>query len=188
LTSALDGGEWSASRPGRFTPTERAPGTHWIEGWVGSRAVLEAVAKRKIPSPAGNRTLEPRSSSPQPSAMPTTVSNVVSSTGHAQITLWFRVLDKLSFRSSTNRGILPMNKPKAVHRNYNSPFFDPLVRLYFHTFTIHFINICFNIINPAMLFFTQENLEATFSISCIPVCYQFHPSHPTCTLRVRGER
>jgi hypothetical protein len=35
LTSALDGGEWSASRPGRFTPRERAPGTHWIRDWVG---------------------------------------------------------------------------------------------------------------------------------------------------------
>jgi hypothetical protein len=42
LTSALDGGEWSASRPGRFTPTERAPGTHWIGGWVGPRAILDA--------------------------------------------------------------------------------------------------------------------------------------------------
>jgi hypothetical protein len=29
LTSALEGGEWSASSPGRFTPWERAPGTHW---------------------------------------------------------------------------------------------------------------------------------------------------------------
>jgi hypothetical protein len=28
LTSALDGGEWSASRPNRFTPRERAPGTY----------------------------------------------------------------------------------------------------------------------------------------------------------------
>jgi len=28
LTSALDGGEWSASRPGRFIPRERAPDTH----------------------------------------------------------------------------------------------------------------------------------------------------------------
>jgi hypothetical protein len=28
LTSALDGGEWSASRAGRFTPSERVPGTH----------------------------------------------------------------------------------------------------------------------------------------------------------------
>jgi hypothetical protein len=44
LTSALDGGEWSASRTGRFTPRERAPGTHWIGGWVGPRAILFAVA------------------------------------------------------------------------------------------------------------------------------------------------
>jgi len=43
LTSALDGGEWSASRPGRFTLKERAPGIHWIGGWVGPRAVLDAV-------------------------------------------------------------------------------------------------------------------------------------------------
>jgi hypothetical protein len=28
LTSPLDGGEWSASRPGLFTSRERAPGTH----------------------------------------------------------------------------------------------------------------------------------------------------------------
>jgi hypothetical protein len=38
MTSALAGGEWSASRPGRFTPGERAPGTYWIGGWVDSRA------------------------------------------------------------------------------------------------------------------------------------------------------
>jgi hypothetical protein len=31
----------SASCPCRFTPGERAPGTHWIGGWVGSRAGLE---------------------------------------------------------------------------------------------------------------------------------------------------
>jgi len=34
LTSALQEGEWSASRPGRFTPRERDPDTHWIGGWV----------------------------------------------------------------------------------------------------------------------------------------------------------
>jgi hypothetical protein len=51
LTSALDGGEWSASRPGRFTPRERAPGTHWIGGWVGPRAVLDAVVKHSQPPP-----------------------------------------------------------------------------------------------------------------------------------------
>jgi hypothetical protein len=49
LTLALDG-EWSASCPSHFTPTERAPGTHWIGCWVGPRAILDAV-KRKIPSP-----------------------------------------------------------------------------------------------------------------------------------------
>jgi hypothetical protein len=37
LISALDGGECSVSRPGRFTPKERAPGTHWIGGWVGPK-------------------------------------------------------------------------------------------------------------------------------------------------------
>jgi hypothetical protein len=34
------GGEWSGSRSGRFTPRERAPGTQWIGGCVGPRAVL----------------------------------------------------------------------------------------------------------------------------------------------------
>jgi hypothetical protein len=38
LSSALDGGEWSASRPGHFTPRDRAPGTHWIRGWVGPQS------------------------------------------------------------------------------------------------------------------------------------------------------
>jgi hypothetical protein len=43
LTSALDGGEWSASHPGGFTPRERTLGAHWIGGWVGLRAGLDAV-------------------------------------------------------------------------------------------------------------------------------------------------
>jgi hypothetical protein len=48
LTLALDGDEWSAPRPGRFTPGERSPGNHWIGGCVGSRASVDAVEKRKI--------------------------------------------------------------------------------------------------------------------------------------------
>jgi hypothetical protein len=56
LISALDGGKWSDSRPGRFAPGEITPGTHWIGRWVGPRAGLDAVAKRKEnPAPAGNR-------------------------------------------------------------------------------------------------------------------------------------
>jgi hypothetical protein len=43
LTSVLDGGEWSASRPYRSTPEESAPGTPWTGGWVGLRADLDAV-------------------------------------------------------------------------------------------------------------------------------------------------
>jgi hypothetical protein len=46
LTSALVGGEWLASRLGRFNPGEKAPVTHWIGGWVGLVACLENVEKR----------------------------------------------------------------------------------------------------------------------------------------------
>jgi hypothetical protein len=48
LTSALVGGEWWASRSGRSTRGEKAHGTHWIGGWVGPRAGLDNVEKRKF--------------------------------------------------------------------------------------------------------------------------------------------
>jgi len=42
---ALDGGdEWSASRPGHFTPRVRAAGTYWIGGLVGPRTISLLVA------------------------------------------------------------------------------------------------------------------------------------------------
>jgi hypothetical protein len=35
LTPALDGGEWSASRPGHFIPLDEVPRIRWIEaGWA----------------------------------------------------------------------------------------------------------------------------------------------------------
>jgi hypothetical protein len=40
LTSALVGGEWSASRPCHFIPRERVPGTFWIGSLVDPRAGL----------------------------------------------------------------------------------------------------------------------------------------------------
>jgi hypothetical protein len=63
LTSALVRGEWPASRPGRFTPGERVPGTHGIGGWVDPRAGMNDVERRKILPPSG---LELRSLGPAP--------------------------------------------------------------------------------------------------------------------------
>jgi hypothetical protein len=47
LTSALVRGEWSASPPCRITPGERAPGIHWIGGWVDPRAGMDDMEKLK---------------------------------------------------------------------------------------------------------------------------------------------
>jgi hypothetical protein len=45
---------WSASRPGRFTAGEGAPGTHWIGSWVGP---LSGSGRRgEKSSISGNRT------------------------------------------------------------------------------------------------------------------------------------
>jgi hypothetical protein len=60
-TSKLNGGEWSDSSTGHFTPREGAHFTLWVGGWVGPRASLDAVVKRRIPSPCWDSN--PRSSS-----------------------------------------------------------------------------------------------------------------------------
>jgi hypothetical protein len=46
LMSVVDGGEWSGTCPSCFTPRERAPSTHWIGGWMGSRAGLDMVSEK----------------------------------------------------------------------------------------------------------------------------------------------
>jgi hypothetical protein len=48
MTSALDGGERSASHPGRFIPRERASGTHWIGGRVVPGVFNEAVSAAEV--------------------------------------------------------------------------------------------------------------------------------------------
>jgi hypothetical protein len=55
-TSALDEGEWLASRPGRAL----APGSHFTGGWVGLKAGLDTEVRGKIFSPLPG--IEPRSS------------------------------------------------------------------------------------------------------------------------------
>jgi hypothetical protein len=62
LTSALGGSEWSASRPGSFTPRETPSSTHWIRGWVGTRAGLDAVVKEKNSYPCWDSN--PQSTTP----------------------------------------------------------------------------------------------------------------------------
>jgi hypothetical protein len=55
LTSALDGGGWSASRPGCFTSRERNPSTIGQEaGWV-PESVWTRWSREKFPAPAGTR-------------------------------------------------------------------------------------------------------------------------------------
>jgi hypothetical protein len=50
LTPILDGGEWPASCPARFTPGQRVPGTHQVQGWMGPRADLEACTRESLES------------------------------------------------------------------------------------------------------------------------------------------
>jgi hypothetical protein len=58
LTLALDGDEWSPSRPSLYTPGEEALSTYWVGGCEDRRAVLDTVTKRKnpFPVPSGNGT------------------------------------------------------------------------------------------------------------------------------------
>jgi hypothetical protein len=59
LSSTLDGGEWSASRPGRFTAGERVSGAHRIGNWVSPRAGLDDLqtnfAADRIQIPASSQ-------------------------------------------------------------------------------------------------------------------------------------
>jgi hypothetical protein len=46
--SALDGGEWSASRPGVLAPGKGRLHTHCAGGWMGPREGLDTEVRRKI--------------------------------------------------------------------------------------------------------------------------------------------
>jgi hypothetical protein len=61
VISALDGREWSHSRPGRFNL-----GTQWRDGWVDCRAGVIALSRDKSCAPVFNRNTTLRPSCPQP--------------------------------------------------------------------------------------------------------------------------
>lgn len=50
LTLLRDGGEWSDSHPGHFTPGDMVPSTHWIGGWVGTRATADTAEMCPVPA------------------------------------------------------------------------------------------------------------------------------------------
>jgi hypothetical protein len=52
FTSALNGGEWAASRFCHLTPGDKALGMHWIGGLVIVRNRLDAMEKRNITYPS----------------------------------------------------------------------------------------------------------------------------------------
>jgi hypothetical protein len=75
LTSALDAGKWSASRPDRFTPGERAP-RHPLDrrlSWPQSRSGRCGEEKNLLPT-----GIELRPSGSQPVAIPTELSQLLS--------------------------------------------------------------------------------------------------------------
>jgi hypothetical protein len=64
LTSALAGGEWSASRHDRFTPQGKSPPYPLDRRLGGPQSWSGRRREEKIHDPTGIRTLTPRSSSP----------------------------------------------------------------------------------------------------------------------------
>jgi hypothetical protein len=49
LTSALNGGEWSTSHPGRFTPGEIVSCNHCTGGWVETIIIFSPYSMKKEP-------------------------------------------------------------------------------------------------------------------------------------------
>jgi hypothetical protein len=65
MTSALDGGEWSASRPGRALPPGKGPPVPIVQeaGWAPEPVWTQRIEEKSF-APARDRTPIARSSSP----------------------------------------------------------------------------------------------------------------------------
>jgi hypothetical protein len=96
-------GEWSASHPGLSTPVDRASGTHWIGGWVGHRAGLEAVR---------NRTPFPWLSAPPPPHYFLALPLAAAATGSGSLVAWERVPNVPSFVSDVT--LWHLSQPQVV--------------------------------------------------------------------------
>jgi hypothetical protein len=123
LTSALVGGEWSASRSRHFTPGERAPGTYWIGGWVEPRAGLDDVDKRRFLTLLGLelRTLcRTRSPSLYRRAIPATYTKLVTTVIYSAISALYSsllqtsVFSSPSFSTGASRASLSSQLPEIL--------------------------------------------------------------------------
>jgi hypothetical protein len=83
-----------ASRPCRFTPGERAPGTHWIGGLGGRQNLSGRCVAEKNLAPTGTRT--PTSSAVQPVAIPTELSRALHIYGYVGFEVFTAVVMKSS--------------------------------------------------------------------------------------------
>jgi hypothetical protein len=71
LSRALNGDDFLASRPGRFTPEDRFPFTYGIQGWMHSRICHGSEqSKISLPSTISRSALSSLDSSPTPVQSP----------------------------------------------------------------------------------------------------------------------
>ena len=67
LTSALDGGEWSGSRPAHFKARKSVPRILYLEAWWAPELLCTFLRVERHFAPTGNWTTNPQLSSPYPS-------------------------------------------------------------------------------------------------------------------------
>jgi hypothetical protein len=145
LTSALDGGEWSASSPCRCISGQTAPSTRWIGGWVGPRPGLDAVGKYKS-FHAGNRTRAVQLVVLRYTdwAITTLTQEIPSSNATIRFILMFRnlPLDDLILHNPHPRNHPSASQMWLTHQNYLYSSHFPIRALYFsHIFLLDIITL-----------------------------------------------
>jgi hypothetical protein len=137
----------------RFTPGERTPGTHWIGGWVGLRAGLDAGARRIILCPCRGSNLDRPIVQPVAAQVIKKFSAVYRTQRY--ITVFIRAL-----RRYITVFIRALRRYIAVFiralRRYIAVFItalriEPIMSQMnrVHVLTLYFLNINFNIISPS---------------------------------------
>jgi hypothetical protein len=104
LTSALGAGEWSLSRPFRFTPGESVPGTHLIGGWVCPKVDLDVVEWIKVSFLVPG--IEPQLFIPHPDDIPTEAVGLCVLLNNNQENICFKISNLRYYAIETERILL----------------------------------------------------------------------------------